>query len=70
MEALLCLMYDSKTSTNLEMYSLIQRLPVKKNCRHFLNIFFNFLRKQILIFNANYFQRRIRKKKHHPFIFC
>ena len=40
MEALLCLMYDSKTSTNLEMYSLIQRLQVKKNCRHFLNIFF------------------------------
>ena len=29
MEALLCLMYDSKTSTNLEMYSLIQKLLVK-----------------------------------------
>ena len=35
MEALLCLMYDSKTSTNLEMYSLIKRLQVKKNRKHF-----------------------------------
>ena len=40
MEALLCLMYDSKTSTNLEMYSLIQRLQVKKKIVNIFEIFF------------------------------